>query len=183
MATQRQRNRSNEGVDQKLANYLIHDIDIKAIIDVVKKHHNEPNLISKLNELDKQYNDLSMSPYDTAQVMLHDAPQFEVFHILRQELAGSEDTMQAIIEELYSDESMSKLIENFEEREGISLIGAIEENKELKDRYTIRVGTFRKQLYNYLVGEHKTKSATMNYLMSTKKTLAELLVADHNNRA
>lgn len=113
---------NDDQIDKKLANYLIHDIDISSIIKVVEKHHNEPGLIHTLQQIDAQHKDLVLSAYDTAQVIQDEAPQFKVFHILHQELAKSKEDLRNIIEELYGDQAMTQLIEKFEDKTGISLI-------------------------------------------------------------
>ncbi len=113
---------NDDQIDKKLANYLIHDIDISSIIKVVEKHHNEPNLMHTLQQIDVQSKDLALSAYDTAQLIQDESPQFKVFHILHEELAKSKEDLKNIIEELYGDEAMTQLIEKFEDETGISLI-------------------------------------------------------------
>lgn len=125
-----------------------------------------------------------MAGHDTTNFVQADAPQFQVFHLLRKELEGSPETLHKILEELYSDEAMTGLIEKFEEKtDGIAIVGAIQANEALQSRYTDRLAIFRNQLYTYLTNEHKESSATMNYVMVTKKTLAELLRTDYKARA
>lgn len=44
-------------IDQKLADYLIYDIDIEAIIKIVEKYHNEATFVDTLKDINMQYKD------------------------------------------------------------------------------------------------------------------------------